>query len=66
MTKPFVKLYSLSAPLAILPVLGFGFDQIIPFLRGPEFRTLMAEIVTQVFSGAADAIITAAFTGLFG
>lgn len=60
-----VRLYSFTAPLALLPLLDFGFDQIIPYLKGQEFRSLMAEVVTQVFAGVADAFISAVVTNVF-
>ncbi|MEP0841271.1 MAG: hypothetical protein HRF43_01010 [Phycisphaerae bacterium] len=60
-----LKLYGFSLPL-MLPLLDFGFDQIIPFLKGPEFRALLAELVTQVLAGVADAFIAAAIAGLLG
>ena len=51
------KLYSLAAPLALLPVMEFSFSEIGDFFRGMEFRTLFAELIIQLISGIADAII---------
>ena len=63
------KLYSLAAPLAFLPVMGFSFSEIGDFFRGMEFRTLFSELVVQLISGVADAIIyllTGASLGVLG
>jgi hypothetical protein len=59
MKKSSIKLYSLAAPLFALPMLGFSFNQIIPYLHGVEFRTFLAELLSQVASGVLDAVITA-------
>jgi len=61
-----IKMYSLAAPLFMLPLMDFGFDQIIPYLKGMEFRAFMAEILTQVASGVADAVIVVGVQSLFG
>jgi hypothetical protein len=50
----------------LLPVMGFGFDQIVPYVKGTEFRTLLAELLSQVFSGFADAFLGAGIQSLFG
>ena len=61
-----IKLYGLAAPLLVLPVMGFGFDQIVPYIKGTEFRTLLAELLSQVFAGFADAFLGAGVQRLFG
>ena len=61
-----IKLYSLSLPLMLLPVLGFSFSQVGPYLKGTEFRTFLSEIVTQLLSGVVDAFIIAAVTSGLG
>lgn len=69
MKRSGTTLYSLAAPLALLPVLPvmeFSFSQIGPFLRGTEFQTLVAEVLTQVFSGFAAAVIELLTGGIFG
>jgi hypothetical protein len=62
MNKASIKLYSLAAPLFVM---GFGFDQIVPYLKGMEFRTFLAELLSQMASGVADAVITAGVSSLF-
>ncbi len=62
-----LKLYSFTLPLALLPLMDFSLAQIPKYLKGLEFRTFLAEIVIQVFSGVADAAIVAFFqAGLTG
>ncbi len=61
-----IKLYGLAAPLLLLPVMGFGWDQVIPYIKGAEFRTLLAALLSQVASGVVDFVITAGVNSLFG
>ncbi len=61
-----MKLYSLSLPLMLFPVLDFSFSQVGPYLKGMEFRTFLSEIVTQLLSGVTDAFIIAVVTSGFG
>jgi hypothetical protein len=61
-----IKLYSLGAPLFALPLLDFGFDQIVPYLKGPEFRAIFAELLTQVVAGVVDTFILVAVQNFFG
>jgi hypothetical protein len=60
-----IKLYSLAAPLFAMPIMSFGWDQIVPYIKGAEFRTFLAEILSQVAAGIVDAAITAGVTSLF-
>jgi len=60
-----IKLYSFTAPLA-LPLLGIGLGDVWDYMRGMEFRVFLAEIVTQVVSGVADAFIISAVSGFYG
>ena len=66
MQRAQTRLYSLAAPLALLPVMGFSFSEIGDFLRGMEFRTLVGEIVIQLLSGLAGAIIFVLSQATFG
>ena len=61
-----IRLYSFAAPLALLPILDFSFSAIGPYLKGTEFRTLIAEVFTQALSGVGNAFLTALFSGIFG
>ncbi len=61
-----LKLYSIAAPLLLaLPVMDFSFGAIVPYLKGTEFRTLLATLFSQVASGFVDAFITAGVQSLF-
>ncbi len=61
-----IKLYSLALPLAILPVLAdITASGVWDYLRGMEFRTFAAELVTQVISGAVDAFVVAGISQFF-
>lgn len=60
-----IKLYSFSLPLAIVPVLAFGFDQIVPYLKGMEFRTFLASLISQLIAGTVDALIVTSVGQLF-
>lgn len=60
-----IKLYSLTAPLVMLPLLDITVSGVWDYLRGMEFRTFAAEIITQVVSGVADAFIISAVSTLF-
>lgn len=56
-----MKLYSFALPLTLFPLMDFSLAQIPKYLTGLEFRTFMAELVIQVFSGVTDAAIIAFF-----
>ena len=60
-----IKLYSIAAPLALLPVLDISFSQVGPYLKGMEFRVFLAEIITQVISGVVDAAIITGISSVF-
>ena len=60
-----IKLYSVSLPLAIVPVLAFSFNQIGPYLKGMEFRQFLAGLVAQLIAGTADALIYAGVSQFF-
>jgi len=60
------KLYSLAAPLALLPLMDFSFSEVGDFLRGVEFRSLLSETIIQVISGVADAVIFLVINAAFG
>ncbi len=61
-----IKLYSLNAALLLLPLMDFSLSAIPTYLKGLEFRALMAEVLTQVISGVLDAGIIAAIQATFG
>ncbi len=61
-----IKLYSFTAPLALLPLMSFSFDQVIPYLKGPEFRLILTEILIQAYSSIADTVILAGLQSVFG
>ena len=58
-------LYAFS-PLWLLPLMDFSFDQIYEYLKGPEFRALIAEAITQLIAGVVDAAIIGAIQQIFG
>jgi hypothetical protein len=58
-----IRLYSFVLPL--LPVL-FSFSQIPKYIRGTEFRAILAELLVQVTSGVVDAVIITAVYQAFG
>jgi hypothetical protein len=60
-----IKLYSFAAPFAVLPLLDITVSGVWDYMRGMEFRTFLAEIVTQVVSGVADAFIISAVSSLY-
>lgn len=61
-----IKLYSIAAPLALMPVLAdITVSGIWDYLRGMEFRTFAAEVISQVVSGAVDAFIIAGVSQFF-
>ena len=61
-----IRLYSLAAPLAFLPVLNFSFSKVPGWFLGTEFRTMLSEILVQIFSGISDAILLVLAGSLFG
>ena len=60
------RLYSLAAPLTLLPLMEFSISQTGDFLRGTEFRSLISELVIQLLSGFAEAIIYLLSQAAFG
>lgn len=55
-----IKLYSIAAPLALLPLMDFSFEQIGPYLKGTEFRSFVAQMISAVISNTIDAFLVAA------
>jgi len=41
-------------------------SQVDDYVKGPEFLTLLSEIIVQAIASVADAIIFVFFEGLFG
>jgi len=62
------SLYSFAVPLmlVVLPVMNFSVNQIGDYIRGTEFRQFTGEILIQLASGLADAVILGLVTLLFG
>lgn len=60
-----IKLYSFAAPLIMLPLLDITASGVWDYLRGMEFRSFAAEIITQLVSGVADALIISVVSSLF-
>lgn len=61
-----IKLYSITAPLALFALLDMSFDQIDNYIKGTEFRSILAEVITQLIGGVIDALILAFVTLGFG
>ncbi len=66
MKATYVRLYALAAPLALLPLLKFRLSQIPDWFEGPEFRALLSQILSQIATGLADALIVAGINAAFG
>ncbi len=61
-----IKLYSFAAPLVMMPLLAdITVSGVWDYVRGMEFRTFMAQIVAQLISGVADAVIISGVSSLF-
>ena len=60
------KLYSIAAPLALLPLMDMSAGQVPGWFKGDEFLTLLSEIIIQVFSGFVNAIILLFTQNFFG
>ncbi len=52
-------LYSFAAPLALMPAMFFQFTEVGDYFRGDDFRTILSELITQIFSGLANNILNA-------
>jgi len=61
-----IQLYAFSWPLLLLPLMDFSFSQIPAYVKGLEFRGLIAEVITQLVSGVVDAGIIALIQQAFG
>jgi|GEM_PF-1501076 len=59
------KLYSFTAPFALVPLMGFSISEIGDYLRGMEFRAVLAELLVQVTTGVVDAAMLAVIGTLF-
>ncbi len=59
-------LYSVAAPLAALPMMAFSLSEIPAFIKGTEFRALIAEVLIQLVTGVVDAGIFALFDSTLG
>jgi hypothetical protein len=59
------KLYSLSPLLMLMPLM-LKVDQIGPFLRGSEFRALVAQWLDVIVSSFANTVVTAVVELWFG
>jgi hypothetical protein len=54
-------------PIAVtLSILGVDFGDVKDFFMGAEFRALLAQILTQVTSGVADAVVETVVLASFG
>lgn len=61
-----VKLYSVAAPMALLPVMDFALSEIPDWLRGLEFRAYLAEFISQMTAAAVDAFVLAIIQSMTG
>jgi hypothetical protein len=53
-------------PLLLLPLMDFSFSEIPSYLKGLEFRALIAAAITQIISGVADAVLIGVIQQAFG
>lgn len=58
--------YRLVPAAAALAVLGVDLGDIADFFKGTEFRVLLAQILTEVTAGVADAVIETLILASFG
>ena len=61
-----IKLYALTAPFALLPLMDFSLNQVPKYLKGIESRAFLAEVLTQITTGIVDAYIIAIVQATFG
>lgn len=61
-------LYSFAVPAMFLavPLMRVTGSDIMSYLRGSEFRQFAGEIVIQISTGVADALLLAIFSAVFG
>ena len=59
-------LYSFAIPFVALPVMAFSLAEIPAFIKGTEFRALIAEVLIQIATGVVDAGIIALFDSTYG
>ena len=48
------RLFSIVAPFATLPLMDFHVSEIPDWFAGTEFKLLVSQILTQIFSGFVD------------
>lgn len=65
MKSRMMNLYAVS-PLWLLPLMDFSFGQIDDYLKGLEFRALIAEVITQFIAGVVDAALIGTIQQIFG
>ena len=59
------KMYSLSALLIMLPLMEMEISELPDYLRGTEFISFLAQVITQLITGVVDAFIAIFLGGLF-
>ena len=61
-----IRLNTITWPLLLLPLMDFSFSQIPTYIKGLEFRSLIAEVITQIMSGVVDAALIGMIQQVFG
>lgn len=61
-----IRLYSVAAPLALLPLLNMRLSQVDDWIVGPEGRALISQFLVQILSGVIDAVIVYGVNQVFG
>jgi hypothetical protein len=59
------KFYSV-APLVLLPLMKFNFDEIPEWFRGTQFRGFVSDFLSQVAASIVDAVIIALVNNIYG
>lgn len=56
----------LVALLPLMPLMQVGWDQVPKWVKGPSFLTLVAQFLSSLLSGVANAVIVALLGGTAG
>ncbi len=66
MRRQSVLLRCLAWPLALLPLMSMSFSEVPEWFTGTEFRTLAAQVISQIMEGFFGALIQVFTFAFFG
>ncbi len=66
MRRTSIRLFSFAWPIALLPLMNTRLSEFPEWIVGPQGRSLLSQIITQILTVIVDALLLFGVNGFFG